>query len=173
MAARCTSLLVLCAFKLSIVHSAPQRDHASLMSDINALVLLSDEVEDAPSLLHAIRTEIESIHPTGEIEKDAEYGFDESIDCVFDIFDGTDQIQDLMPVVARRLSLSFNEDTQRKLYKAVESAIYLLCAPPEGADSADKDEFSITQSHEHFETWKLKGRIFGVVGHGKGQKGQN
>ena len=117
-----------------------QQKKEELLSNIEAI----GDVANVDNVLSIIKTEIQSLHPKAIMfNKDtsyptSDYKFDESVDCVFQIFDLTNDIQDLLPIIAKELDLQFSEETQVKLYKAVESAVYILCEPDDADD--DKEE---------------------------------
>ena len=113
-------LQIMTLFKLFILFtmtSSRYMDHTRLMDRVQALSDLSN-VDDDDDVLSIIRDEIESVYSVDDVT-DSEYQFDESMDCAFDILDVTDELNDLMPIIAQRLELEFSEHTQLTLYKAV------------------------------------------------------
>eukprot|EP01084_Bolivina_argentea_P105345 188627_1 len=103
-------------------------DRTELMKDIEQIANLVD----VDNVFDVIKTEIQSLYPNAiAFNKDKyaenEYQFDESIDCAFNLFDLTDQIQDLMPLIANKLELTYDETIQKTLFQAIESSIYILC----------------------------------------------
>ena len=120
---------------------------------LNYIQALADLVEDdIVAVLSVIEDEIKSLHPKAIIfRKNAynapsEYKFDESTDCVFDAFDLMDKLQ---PNVAKKLKLTFDEETNRKLFKAIESAIYILCK----ADDVDDQSLDSDDKIDAFFEW--------------------
>jgi len=106
----------------------PSPNDKQLTDHIQALSNLADDID----ILSVIENEIKAINPKAIIFNKSSYNapskylFDESIDCIFSLFDLLDKIQ---PSVAHKLALEFSEETNAILYKAVESGIYLLCKP--------------------------------------------
>jgi len=81
-------------------------------------------------VMSIMRSVIEPVISDFSIDVSASnYQFDESMDCIFNVFQATDELSDLIPFVARKLNFKFSRKKESTISKALDAATRYFCRP--------------------------------------------